>query len=353
MENKLALGETLQQRGISRRSFLKFCTVTASMLALPQSAVPRIAEALQNTRRPSVIWLSFQECTGCSEALTRSHSPSIEGLIFDYISLDYLELLQAAAGDDAEHARHSAMKENWGEYLLIVDGSIPLGEAGMYSTVAGVSNLRALEEAAEGAKAILPVGTCAAYGGLPLANPNPTDAVAVSDIITDKPIVNIPGCPPIPAAMTGVLVHFLTFHELPALDHLGRPLAFFGQNIHDRCYRRPFYERGQFADSFDDEGAKKGWCLYKLGCKGPTTYNACAVSKWNGGVSFPIQAGHGCIGCSEPNFWDAGGFYQALPQATFTSAGALGAAAAAGAAVGAGAAVLARGESKQTQETES
>ncbi len=353
MGRDLTLGESLHRRGISRRSFLKFCTYAASMLALPPAAIPRIAEALENVRRPSVIWLSFQECTGCSEALTRSHAPTVEGLIFDYLSLDYLELLQAASGEAAERARHEAMQANWGEYLLIVDGSIPTGEEGMYSTVAGVSNLKALEEAAEGAKAILPVGTCAAYGGLPMARPNPTSAVAVSDIVTDKPIVNIPGCPPIPIAMTGVLIHFLTYGTLPELDHLGRPTVFFGQNIHDRCYRRPFYERGEFAESFDDEGAKKGWCLYKLGCRGPTTYNACALNKWNGGTSFPIQAGHGCIGCSEPRFWDAGGFYQALPQAMFTSTGALGAAAVAGVAVGAGAAVLARGKQKQTQETES
>jgi hydrogenase small subunit len=115
--------------------------------------------------------------------------------------------------------------------------------------------------------------------------------------------------------ITGVLAQFLAF-GLPELDHLGRPRAFFGQSIHDRCYRRPFYDKGLFAETFDDEGAKAGWCLYKLGCKGPTTYNACATTKWNEGTSFPIEAGHPCIGCSEPNFWDAGDFYRALPTPT-------------------------------------
>ncbi len=338
----LTLSERLRQRGVSRRGFMKFCAATASMMALPPIMIPKVAAALEQARRPSVIWLSFQECTGCTESLTRSHAPTIEGLIFDHISLDYHHTLQAAAGDAAEHARDEAMKKNWGEYLLVVDGSIPLGENGNFSTIAGISNLEMLKEVAEGAAAIISVGTCAAFGGLPMANPNPTGAVSVSDIIKDKPIVNVPGCPPIPTVITGVLAHFLTFGRLPELDHLNRPKVFFGQNIHDRCYRRPFYERGQFAETFDDEGARKGWCLFKLGCKGPTTYNACATAKWNEGTSFPIEAGHGCIGCSEPNFWDAGGFYRALSLPHTNVGETILTAGAAGIAIGAAAAVLNR-----------
>lgn len=308
------VGEHLRAQGISRRGFLKFCGLLASSMALAPSMIPKIAEALENAKRPSVIWLSFQECTGCTESITRSHSPSIEGLIFDAISLDYHHTLQAASGDAAEHAREEAMKEHYGKYVLVVDGSIPLDNPG-YSTIAGISNLDMLKEAAAGAAAIVAVGTCSAYGGLPKADPNPTGAVSVSDIIKDKPIINVPGCPPIPVVITGVIAHFLTF-GLPELDSLGRPKAFYGQNIHDRCYRRPFYERGLFAETFDDEGAKAGWCLYKLGCKGPVTYNACATTKWNEATSFPIQSGHGCIGCSEPGFWDFGGLYRALPIPT-------------------------------------
>jgi hydrogenase small subunit len=336
--NKGTLGEALHNQGVSRRSFMKFCATTASMMALPPSMIPLIANALEQARKPSVIWLSFQECTGCTESLTRAHTSTIENLIFDSISLDYHHTLQAAAGHGAEAAREVAMEENHGEYLLVVDGSIPLDNPG-YSTIAGISNLDMLTEAAKGAAAIISVGTCATYGGIPHANPNPTGAVSVRDIITDKPIINVPGCPPIPVVITGVLTHFLTFGTLPELDHIGRPTAFYGQSIHDRCYRRPFYDKGLFAETFDDEGARKGWCLFKLGCKGPTTYNACATTKWNNGTSFPIEAGHPCIGCSEPDFWDGGGFYKALSlptenitqTAVYTAAGAV----AAGVALGA------------------
>ncbi len=345
---ELTLGEHLQARGVSRRAFMKYCATTASLLALPPALVPKIAHALEVQRRPSVIWLSFQECTGCTESITRSNSPSIESMIFETISLDYHHTLQAASGHAAEEARETAMKENWGKYLVLVDGSIPMGNMG-YSTTAGESNLDTLKRVAEGAAAIVAIGTCSAYGGIPNANPNPTGAVSVSDIIKNKPIVNIPGCPPIPAVMTSVLAHYIAFGALPELDHLGRPKVFYGQNIHDRCYRRPFYERGQFAETFDDEGAKKGWCLYKLGCKGPTTYNACAVLKWNEGTSFPIEAGHGCLGCSEPKFWDAGSFYKPLSQSTLLDARTVGVAAAVGIAVGVGAGVASRAVQKNAR----
>jgi hydrogenase small subunit len=310
------LGERLAQQGVSRRAFLKFCAAIASMMALPPGAATAIAEALVKAKRPSVIWLSFQECTGCTESLTRSHTPTLENMIFDMISLDYHHTLQAASGYGAEKSRDDAMKEFFGKYLLLVDGSIPLKNGGAYSTIAGRTNLDLLEEAAKGAAAIVAVGTCASFGGIPEAKPNPTGAVPVSHIIKDKPIVNISGCPPIPAVITGVLAQYLTFGELPELDNLGRPKSFYGETIHDRCYRRPFYDRGKFAKTFDDEGARNGWCLFELGCKGPTTHNACATIKWNGGTSFPIESGHGCLGCSEPHFWDAGSFYAPLSTPT-------------------------------------
>lgn len=339
-----SVGEALERHGISRREFLKHCGLMASLLALPATAAEQLATALAKARRPSVVWLSFQECTGCTEALTRSHSPSLEALIFDLISLDYHHTLQAASGSAAEAAREAAMRNDAGKYLVVVDGSVPMGNPG-YSTIAGVANIDVLRETVKDAAAVIAMGTCAAYGGLPAAQPNPTGAVAISELVKDKPVVNIPGCPPIPTVMTGVIAHFLAFGSLPELDGLGRPKAFYGETIHDRCYRRPFYDQGKFAESFDDEGARRGWCLFKLGCKGPVTYNACATMKWNGGVSFPIQSGHGCIGCSEPGFWDGGGFYEALSMPARPLQGGV-AAAAAGVAAGVAVTFLNRGKKK-------
>jgi hydrogenase small subunit len=336
------LGELLTQRGIGRREFLKYCVTLTSLMALPPSAAPAIAQALAKARRPSVIWLSFQECTGCTESLTRTASPTLDALILDMISLDYHHTLQAAAGTAAEEAREQAMQQSTGKYLLLVDGSIPTKDAGVYGTWAGESFADILTTASKGAAAVVAIGTCASFGGIPKANPDPTGAVPVSALIKDKPIINVPGCPPIAVVMSGVLAHYLAFGTIPELDPLGRPKAFYGETLHDHCYRRPFYDQGKFAKTFDDEGARNGWCLYELGCKGPTTYNSCVTIKWNGGTSSPIQSGHGCLGCSEPDFWDKGSFYQPLPTGSWGGATVLGAAAAAGVAIGAAAAYAAR-----------
>ncbi|MBI5719532.1 MAG: hydrogenase small subunit [Burkholderiales bacterium] len=345
------LGDLLRERGVSRRTLLKYASYMTSLMALPPSAAGAMAEGLAKARRQAVIWLSFQECTGCTEALTRSFSPSLEELIFEFISLDYHHTLQAASGEAAEAARRQSMRDNKGKYIVVVDGSVPTADGGVYSTIAGQTNVAILAETIADAAAVVAVGTCAAFGGLPEADPNPTGAVAVGTLVGTKPLINISGCPPMPQAMAGTLAHILAFGKLPELDALRRPRAFFGESIHDRCYRRPFYDRGMFAKTFDDEGAREGWCLYELGCKGPVTYNACASLKWNGGVSFPIQSGHGCIGCSEPRFWDRGGLYRPLPAGTTDVRKVIGIAAVAGVALGAGAAAMARRRSAATLAT--
>ncbi|MCB9971245.1 MAG: hydrogenase small subunit [Rhodobiaceae bacterium] len=347
MTKDRTLGEHMSRRGISRRAFGKYCAYLASTMALSPKMAPAMAQGLAAARRQAVIWLSFQECTGCTESFTRSYSPTLEDLIFDFISLDYHHTLQAASGEAAELAREQSMEENKGKYIVVVDGSVPTKDGGVYSMIAGHTNVDILASTIENAFAVVAVGTCAAFGGLPYAKPNPTGAVAISELVGNKPLINIPGCPPVPEAMTGTIAHILAFGSLPELDDKHRPLAFFGESIHDRCYRRSFYERGLFAKSFDDEGARKGWCLYEVGCKGPIAYNTCATTKWNGGTSFPIQSGHTCFACGSPNFWDQGGFYKSLPSRTSSIGTVAGATAAAGVALGAGAALIAANRKKQ------
>lgn len=317
MPNKDSLSTRVMQHGISRRGVLKLCTALASLFALPASSAPLLAERLIKANRPAVIWLSFQECTGCTESFTRSHAPTLESLIFDHLSLDYHHTLQAAAGEAAEAARREAMANSYGHYLLIVDGAIPLADGGVYSTIAGQSNLQLLQECVGGAKAVIAIGSCAAFGGLPAASPNPTGACGVDDlmqsgVVEHRPLINLPGCPPIPIVLGSVLAHLLIFDRLPTLDTLRRPLNFYANTVHERCPRYHFYQEQKFAERFDDAGARAGWCLYKLGCRGPITRNACSVSKWNEGTSSPIDAGHPCLGCSEPGFWDRDAFYVSL-----------------------------------------
>jgi len=299
-------GGIIGQR-IGRRDFLKFCGAMAALLGLSESFLPRIAEAVEKmaqTRRPAVIWLEAQSCTGDSESFTRAGSPSVARAVLEAISLDYHEALMAAAGRQAEEARKKSLQENTGEAIVVVEGSIPTRDGGIYCMIGGRSALQMLQEVEPYALVFVAVGTCAAFGGLPKAYPNPTGAAAVEDIIRTKPVINLPGCPANPDVIMGVLVHYLLFERLPDLDAQKRPLFAYGKRIHDLCERRPHFDGGQFVLSFDGYGARQGYCLYKLGCKGPQTYNICASWRWNLGASWPVKAGHPCLGCAERNFWD-------------------------------------------------
>ena len=302
--------EVLRSHGIGRREFLKFCTLTAAALGLESSMVPRVVRALETEPRIPVMWLHGLECTCCSESFIRSAHPLAQDIIFNMISLDYDDTLQAAAGHQVEQIRTDLIRDHPGEYVLAVEGNAPTRDGGVYCTVAGRSFLDILLESAEHARFVVAWGSCASNGCVQAAHPNPTGAVPVKELVFDKPVINVPGCPPIAEVMTGVLTYVLTFGRLPALDRVGRPKAFYGQRVHDKCYRRAHFDAGQFVERWDDDGAKKGWCLYKMGCRGPTTYNACSSMMWNGGVSFPIGSGHGCIGCSESGFWDNDSFYE-------------------------------------------
>ncbi len=304
--------EAIIKQGYSRRDFMKFTTYMAAYMGLQNSAIGQITKALETTPRLPVIWEHYQECTCCSESFIRSDHPIVADILLDKISLDYTETLMAAAGEQAEAAKHATMKKYHGEYILCVEGSIPLGDDGQYCCIAGKTALEQFKEAAEGAKAIIAWGSCASNGCVQSAHPNPTQATPIHKLIKNKPIIRVPGCPPIGEVMAGVIVHVVAFGRLPELDRMNRPKAFYAKRVHDSCYRRAYYDAGLFAETFDDQNAKKGYCLYKVGCKGPMTYNSCGTIKWNNGVSYPIQSGHGCIGCSEDNFWDNGPLYERL-----------------------------------------
>lgn len=301
--------QAVERRGISRRDFLKFCTAMAAALAIQSKYATRIASALSTKKRVPVIWLEFQDCAGCTEALLRSSNPTVSELVLDVLSVDYHETIMAAAGNLAEEAKAATIKQ--GGYLLVVEGSIPEKDNGVYCCVGGKTAHQLLDEAVTGALAVVAVGNCATFGGIPAANPNPTGAVSVMDLVKDKPVLNLPGCPYNPVNLTATVVHFLTFGELPAMDTLHRPLFAYGARIHDNCERRGHFDAGEFVRAWGDEGHKKGWCLYKMGCKGPVTFHNCPAVRYNEGTSWPVRAGHGCIGCSEPGFWEFGVYNQA------------------------------------------
>ena len=290
-----------QLGGVSRRDFLKFCSVVAVGMGLPLSAGVKIAEAITSKKRPPVIWLSFQECTGCVESLLRSTHPTLDHLILDLISLDYSETLSAAAGHQAEAAKAKSIEENRGKFILVVDGAIPTKDKGIYCKIAGKTALQILNETAPHAGAIVAMGSCASWGGVAAAGPNPTEAKGVPEILNGKVVVTIPGCPPNPYNLLSTVLHVLTFNKLPELDQKGRPKFAYGRLIHENCERRPHFDAGRFALAYGDEWHRKGGCLFKLGCKGPETYANCPTILFGetGAGTWPVGVGHPCFGCSE------------------------------------------------------
>jgi len=309
-------GELVQgliERGVSRRAFLQFCAALTTLLVLPPEFAPRIAKALEAADKPALVWLEFQDCAGNTESFLRARDPAVPDVILDLLSVDYHETIMAAAGFQAEASKEATLAA--GGHIVVVEGSIPRGDDGVFCTIAGKTAVQHLEEATENAAAVINVGACSSFGGIPAADPNPTGAVGVPDLVSGVPVINLPGCPMNVDNLIGTIVHFLTFGALPPTDGLGRPLFAYGERIHDHCERRAHFDAGQFAKEWGDEGHRKGWCLYKLGCKGPSTFHNCPSVRWNGGTSWPIGAGHGCVGCSEPNFWDTmTPFYARLPE---------------------------------------
>ncbi len=304
MEKENAFYAKLEQKGVSRRNFMRYCTFLTATMGLSSSFVPKVAEVFAAPKqRPPVIWLHFAECTGCSEAFLRSEYPHVDDLILDILSVEYHETIMAAAGHQAEEQLKSAVKQHKGKFICIVEGAISTKDNGVYGMVGGRTFLEIAKEVCPQAAAVISIGTCSAYGGVQAAKPNPGGYKSVSEALGIKTL-NIPGCPPNPVNLIGTVVNYLLLGKLPALDDLGRPSFAYGKSIHDQCPRRSHFENDAFVTEFGSEEAALGYCLYKMGCRGPDTFNNCPTAKFNAGTSWPVEAGHPCIGCSQPNFWD-------------------------------------------------
>jgi [NiFe] hydrogenase small subunit len=303
MKEEREFYERLSERGVSRRDFMKYCGMLTASMGLSSSFVPKVAEVFAAPKqRPPVIWLHFAECTGCSEALLRTMYPWIDQLVLEVLSVEYHETIFAAAGHQMEDNLQAAVKKYNGKFICVVEGAVAVGKP-EYGKIGGRTFLDIAKEVCPKALAVIAVGACASYGGVQAAKPNPGGYKGVGDALGIKTL-NIPGCPYNPVNLVGTIVNYLLLGKLPALDKLGRPLFAYGKTIHDQCPRRAHYENDEFVEEFGSKEAVMGYCLYKMGCKGPDTYNNCPIAKFNDGTSWPVEAGHPCIGCSEPNFWD-------------------------------------------------
>ena len=304
MEEEREFYQRLSEKGVSRRDFMKYCGVLTATMGLSSSFIPKVAEVFAAPKqRPPVIWLQLGECTGCAEATIGTMYPWIDQLVLEILSMEYHETIMAASGHQAEDTLNAAVKKYNGKFICVVEGAIATKYDGAYGKIGGRTFLEIAKDVCPKALAVICMGSCSSFGGIQAAAPNPGGYKGIGDALGIK-TVNIPGCPANPINLVGTVVNYLLLGKLPACDELGRPLFAYGKTIHDQCPRRSHYENDEFVEEFGSEEAAMGYCLYKLGCKGPDTYNNCAIAKFNDGTSWPIEAGHPCIGCSEPGFWD-------------------------------------------------
>jgi hydrogenase small subunit len=289
---------------------------------------------MANTQEHPVIWFQGAGCSGCSVSVLNSVSPKIQNVLVDevvpgrHVSLRFHPTVMAGSGEMTLEAIEETERQSEGAYFLVVEGAVPTAAGGVYGT-SGERGERELtiaeqvEDLGRKAAAVIALGTCAAFGGIPAGAPNPGGCMGVKAFFGSRqvatPVINVPGCPPHPDWFVGTLASVL-LAGLPSaedLDALLRPRAFFGSTVHENCPRRAYFDEGKFAKKLSDPG-----CLLELGCKGPVTHADCSLRLWNGGVNWCIGAGSPCHGCVEPGFPDIlAPLYEKLDEAALASIG--------------------------------
>jgi len=300
------LWEVVESNGINRRDFLKYCTATAALFGLSEfEFTTKVAHALETTsRKPPVMWLEGLSCTGCTISFTQSLNPPVSQIILDKISLRHHETIMAGAGHLVDDVYDETVKA--GGYILIVEGAIPAADD-RFCMVGGRPFRKLVEDAAKKATAVIAVGACGAFGGIPRTTPS--KGIAVSEALKkakiNTPVINISTCPVHPDHLIGTILYVLVTGKLPELDSNGRPAMYFGDTrlLHDNCRRRAHFDAGEFLKDWNDP-KQKDWCLFQKGCKGPMVNVDCSIRRWNDGISFCLDCGGVCQACGDPAFYE-------------------------------------------------
>lgn len=328
-EETSAMYAHLASRGVSRRDFLRYCGTVAAAIGMSETMAPRIAAAVEAvalkpaTLKPA-LWLAQGLCTGCTESMAQVDTPDVPTIVLDYLSLNYWETVMAGAGEAANKAIEDTVAT--GGFIAIVEGSVMTGFDGNALRINGVPATEELKKVLAAAEAVIAVGSCAVDGGWVRADPNPAGATGVMDFMEtngiDKPLVNLPTCPVNPEWVIAIVIDYMLVGKLPALDEFMRPVSIFGQTIHDNCPRRGHFENSEFVEEFGTPEEAQGYCLYKMGCKGPQTMTNCPIVRWNRRTSWCVESGSPCIGCGGMNWVDNNApFLERMPGVTLPGLG--------------------------------
>jgi len=352
---------------VSRRSFLKYCTASAAALGLGLGDIQRLEAALTGSLPvPTLIWLHGAGCQGDSVSFLNLFSDDFAlpgatlttaDVLLTYVNLAYHTVVMSAAGQTAVTMANQAKRK--GGYVLVLEGGVPTafdGRACIIATDGGqeLTYQQAITNLASDALAVVNVGTCACFGGIPKSGPveyNPSGVVSCTDFVldpahlglTEKLLINIPGCPSHPEWVAWAVVRLILVlagaGSVPELDAFHRPQELFGNkgvdhdwmNIHENCPRNPNLAGtgNELATDFGQDYK----CLENLGCRGPVTYSNCPARKWlwgekgltcgnvgnptgeittNAPINWCVDANGMCIGCVEADF-PGGDFYYAFP----------------------------------------
>ncbi len=302
---------------ISRRKFLKLCSASALAMGLSQSWALTVVEAFRKAAAgdPPILWIQGSACNGCSGSLLNTAHPGIRELLTEIINLSFHPGFSCEAGNLLTGHLTRTAADHRGKFILVVEGAIPRADDGMFN-LAGedssgrpVALISLLKDLSEKARTVIAVGSCATFGGVAAARPNPADCAGLETIIGVSKVLNVSGCPPHPDWIVGTLAHLLLFGQ-PPIDDFGRPKLFYRGLIHDNCPRRQYFDNSIFARRFGDEG-----CLLELGCKGPLTNGDCPTRLWNEASSWCVGANAPCIGCTDPSFPDLTmPFFKRMPE---------------------------------------
>lgn len=291
-----------KKQQFTRRDFMKMGSLLAAGLALPANTAKIFAAGLERlVTTTRIVWLQGQSCSGDSVSLLNATDPEPVELLTKIISLVIHQNIGAAQGHVFMETLRKAEQE--GNYILVVEGSIPLGmkEA---CVIGGEPVEDILVRMIPKAKFVMALGTCAAFGGIPAAEGNPTGAASVLDLMKKHNLaykdrlLNCPSCPTHPKPLIGTLAYLAAKGYPDVVPDVLTPKMFYGHSTHDQCPRYHYYERKIFAKFLGDPDG----CLFELGCLGPLTYTECPHRQWNTGVNWCIRASAPCIGCSSPHF---------------------------------------------------